>query len=87
MAHNLNVTNGSAAMFYNGERPWHGLGTQLDKLAVASEAINAANLGWRVEARFMQAADCGTADESLSLARSGSTSSVREAMLVSSSLG
>ena len=57
MAHNLNITNGKAAMFYSGERPWHGLGTQLDKPATAAEAIVAASLDWQVEPRFMQTVD------------------------------
>ena len=29
MAHNLNIRNGRAAMFYSAERPWHGRGNQL----------------------------------------------------------
>lgn len=48
MAHNLNIVNGKANMFYTGERPWHGLGTKLDKPATAKEAIIAAGLNYPI---------------------------------------
>ena len=48
MAHELEIRNGDASMFYVGEAPWHGLGTKLDKPATAAEAIKAAKLDWRV---------------------------------------
>ena len=49
MAHNLNFKNGKAAMFYNGETPWHSLGQRVDKALTAAEAIVAAQLDYSVE--------------------------------------
>lgn len=49
MAHNLEIINGEASMFYCGEKPWHGLGTALDSPATSKEAIEAAKLNWTVE--------------------------------------
>ena len=49
MAHNLEIINGEASMFYCGEKPWHGLGTELEKPATSKEAIEAAKLNWTVE--------------------------------------
>ena len=39
--HNLEIINGEASMFYCGEKPWHGLGQQLDSPATSKEAIEA----------------------------------------------
>lgn len=48
MAHELNVVNGRASMFYVGAEPWHGLGQKLDSPATAAEAITAAGLDFEV---------------------------------------
>ena len=48
MAHNLNFVNGKASMMYTGAKPWHELGTELDRPATAKEAIAAAQLDYIV---------------------------------------
>jgi hypothetical protein len=49
MAHELLIEDGNAAMFYVGDKPWHGLGQELHEPATAQQAIKAARLDWRVE--------------------------------------
>lgn len=49
MAHQLEVVNGRASMFFVGELPWHGLGQQLHGRPTVREAIDAAGLGWEIE--------------------------------------
>jgi len=48
MAHNLATINGKTAMAYQGETPWHKLGTRLLHLVSVAEAMIAASLNWRV---------------------------------------
>jgi phage/plasmid-like protein (TIGR03299 family) len=61
MAHDLNVRNGRASMFYTGETPWHRLGTKLEKPATAEEAIMAAQLDYTVSKRNLFADIGGSA--------------------------
>ncbi len=49
MAHMINERNGKASMMYYGEKPWHGLGTELQKPATAEEAMREAQLDFTVE--------------------------------------
>jgi len=49
MAHNIEIINGEASMFYYGDKPWHGLGQQLENPATSKEAMEAAKLDWEVE--------------------------------------
>ena len=48
MAHNLCEVDGKVSMAYTGKRPWHDLGTQVDGLMTVEEAMEKANLNYRV---------------------------------------
>lgn len=48
MAHELEIVNGQAQMFYVNQTPWHGLGRHLDAPPSVREAIVAAGLDWTV---------------------------------------
>lgn len=47
------MTANVESMFYNTEVPWHGLGTKLDNVATAEEAITAAQLDWEVKSKTL----------------------------------
>lgn len=50
MAHELSITKfGKAEFFYVGDKPWHGLGTELPAHATSRQAMKAAGLTWAVE--------------------------------------
>lgn len=50
MAHELEILqDGSASMFYVGATPWHGMGTEVEGVLTAAEAIKRAHLDWVVE--------------------------------------
>jgi phage/plasmid-like protein (TIGR03299 family) len=57
MAHELAMTNGSTAMMYAGDVPWHGLGTRLHEPVTAQEAIAAAGLDYLAELKPVQTTD------------------------------
>lgn len=50
MAHELSIrSNGFTEMAYVGEKPWHGLGQQLDQDATIEQWAVAAGMDWRVQ--------------------------------------
>jgi phage/plasmid-like protein (TIGR03299 family) len=58
MAHNIAVINGRDAMAYQGETPWHKLGTVLPSGVVqVAEALTAASLDWSIGLQPMYLAD------------------------------
>jgi phage/plasmid-like protein (TIGR03299 family) len=58
MAHNIATINGKAAMAYQGDTPWHKLGTRMDAGAIdVGAALAAASLDWTVSLQHMFLAD------------------------------
>lgn len=57
MAHEIEIRDGKAQMMYVGEVPWHKLGTKLDNVATAEQAIKAGGLDWQVEKRKVYTAN------------------------------
>jgi phage/plasmid-like protein (TIGR03299 family) len=57
MAHQLEMIDGKASMFYTREVPWHGLGQRLEENPSISEAIAAAGLDWEVGLKATQTID------------------------------
>lgn len=49
MAHEIDTSNGRANMAYAGEKPWHGLGFQIDADASIQEWRAAAGLDWEIK--------------------------------------
>lgn len=48
MAHEIDMTTGTAAIAYVGEKPWHGLGAELKQGTSIEEWIKAAQMNWDV---------------------------------------
>ena len=46
MAHEIEIRNGIASMFYADKIPWHGLGQAVEKEVTAAAAIRLAQLDW-----------------------------------------
>ena len=53
MSHDLSIKADGSAEMFSGENitPWHGLGTVVEGLKTATEAIKLAKLDWRVRLR------------------------------------
>lgn len=51
MAHNIATIGGRVAMAYQGETPWHGLGTRIQAGTSVAEALEVAALNWSVDLR------------------------------------
>ncbi len=49
MSHNITNTNGKNEMAYVGEKPWHGLGQELQRGASIETWLDAAGMGWKVQ--------------------------------------
>lgn len=49
MAHEIDTTTGTPAVFVTGTPAWHGLGRVIDHAATSRDAIKLAGLNWQVE--------------------------------------
>lgn len=49
MARKLGTTLGAPQVFHYGQKPWHGVGTELRRPRTAAEAIKTAGLDWEVK--------------------------------------
>jgi len=57
LAHNLATINGRVAMAYQGDTPWHKLGTRIEHGIDVAAALEAASLNWRVALEPLYLAD------------------------------
>jgi phage/plasmid-like protein (TIGR03299 family) len=57
VAHEIDMTTGSAAVFVTGEPAWHRPGTVIGRATSSAEAIGLAGLDWRVEQWPVRACD------------------------------
>ena len=49
MSHEIEIVDGQANLAYTGEVPWHGLGTRVENVMTAEQAIDLAGLNWSVD--------------------------------------
>lgn len=57
MAHEIEMINGKAQMFFRGETPWHKLGTAVNGNLTVEQAIQTAGLNWEVGMKPLQTTD------------------------------
>ena len=48
MAHEIEIVNGVAQMAYAGQKPWHGLGTEVPADLTPVQMLEVAGLDWEV---------------------------------------
>lgn len=69
MAHELTKrADGSHEFMYAGEKPWHGLGTPVNTLQKAQDAIQHAKLDWSVSKRALITCDGFSVPENIGMA-------------------
>lgn len=69
MAHNLASIGGSVMMAYQGETPWHKLGTRMGGTSDVAAALKAARLDWTVGLEPMFLADGRPVDDARAVIR------------------